>query len=54
VHLVGFHYKKSLLDLGQKYVETLVDAKITDGTEMLRNTLELTFNMKDKYGVMQN
>lgn len=32
----------SLLELGQKYVEPLVDVKITDVTEMLRRVSELT------------
>jgi len=31
----------SLLELGQKYVEPLVDVKITDVTEMLRRVSEL-------------
>jgi hypothetical protein len=43
VHLIGFHYKKPLLEFGQKYVEPLVDVKMTDGTEMLKRALELTF-----------
>jgi len=33
----------SLLELRQKYVEPLVDVKITDGAEMLRWASELTF-----------
>lgn len=33
----------SLLELRQKYVEPLVDVKITDGAEMLRRASELTF-----------